>query len=80
MSIPQKQIDEALKLQQKLEKDLMQKEGVNGISVSTMPGAHDQVCLKVIVDDEKLTAQALGIKKSYNNIPVIISKEDIHLM
>ncbi len=77
MPISKQQTDEALKLQKKLEKNLMSKKGVNGISVSTMPGAHEQICVKVIVDNDKLTTKSLGIKDSYNNIPVILSKEDI---
>ncbi len=77
MAISQQHLDEALKLQQRLEKDLMSKKGVNGVSVSTMPGAYEQVCLKIIVDDDNITPESLGIKNRYDNIPVIISKEDI---
>lgn len=80
MAISQQYLDEALKLQQRLEKDLMSKKGVNGVSVSTMQGAHEQVCLKIIVDDDNITPESLGIKNRYDNIPVIISKEDISLM
>ena len=80
MAVPQQHLDEATALQQKLEKDLMSKKGVNGVSVSTMPGAHDKVCLKVIVDNKKLDAKALGIKEKYGNIPVVISEEKITLM
>ena len=40
MPISKQQTGEAWKPQKKLEKDLMSK-GVNGISVSTMQGAHE---------------------------------------
>lgn len=80
MAIPQEKINKAIEVQKKLQKDLLSKKEVSGISVSTMPEKHDQVCVKVMVSDKSTTAKSLGINESYDGIPVIVSFEEISLM
>jgi hypothetical protein len=65
----------AMELQQQLETKVLNKKGVSGTSVSTMPGNHSVICVKVIVTDASITNKTLGIETMYNGIPVIISHE-----
>ncbi len=80
MSIPKQQTENALVVQSRLEKDLKNNKNVLGTSVSTIPGDHNQVCIKIIVEDEKVTLKSLGILDSYDDIPVILSREKNTIM
>lgn len=80
MSIPKPQTDKALAVQSRLEKELKNNKNVVGTSVSTIPGDHDQVCIKIIVEDKNVTLKSLGISESYDDIPVIVSNEKNTIM
>ena len=65
----------AMDLQKQLEAKVLNKKGVTGTSVSTVPGNHSVICVKVIVDDASITNKTLGIDDMYDGVPVIISHE-----
>jgi hypothetical protein len=73
-------LEKAYAVQASLEKKVLSQKGVQGTSVSTMPENHDQVCIKIIVDDRSLSTSSLGLQEKYDGIPVIISYEEIRPM
>lgn len=75
MNIDDRSLEKARRIQQNIESKLMAKDGVEGTTISTMPGQHDQICIKIIVDRADITTTSLGLPESSEGIPFIISFE-----
>lgn len=80
MNIDNKLLEKAGKVQMTVEQKVLSQKGVQGTSISTLPENHDKVCIKIIVDDKNVTLTSLGLQDEYDQIPVIVSHEEIHPM